>query len=510
MAPTTRSLQRAQRVRVATPARQCRFSTASDVAVPRPSPGHKFFPYESLYQSVLDKKKKDESYRYFRSIARLQEQFPYARCSLTGKKVDVWCSNDYLAMGSNPAVISAMEDALHTYGANSGGSRNIAGHSPLAEKLEESIAELHKKPAGLYFSSGFAANEAALIALGTQLPGCIIFSDELNHASMIDGIRHAKAKRHIWKHNDLSHLEALLASYPREVPKIIAFESVYSMCGTIAPIAKICDLAEESGAITFMDEAHAIGLYGPRGAGVAEHMDFAAHQPGQYTGRTTMDRVDVISGSVSKGLGTMGGYITGSEAMIDMIRSVARGFIFTTTQSPAIMAGANAAIQYQLHNDSGRIALQRNVATVKRKMARADLPVLPNRSHLVPLMIGDAEITRRVTDILYDEYNIYVQAINSPTVAMSMERVRISPTGAHGPAQQDVLVGALVEIWTRLGLRKASDWQRAGVWDAADADTTQLWTDNKLGLTPVPSVAGHLAYPLHDMPVKARLEDTLL
>ncbi|KAF2717191.1 5-aminolevulinate synthase [Polychaeton citri CBS 116435] len=466
---------------------RCCYGTIAILVLTRAFAGSRAFPYEDLYQSIIDKKKQDKSYRYFRSITRLQDEFPYGECSRTGKKVNVWCSNDYLAMGSNDTVIKAMQSALQTYGANSGGSRNIAGHSPLVEDLEASIAQLHQKPAALYFSSGFAANEAALSTLGSQLPGCVIFSDELNHASMIEGIRHSKAKRHVWKHNDLASLEALLASYPKDVPKIIAFESVYSMCGTIAPIAAICDLAEKYGAMTFMDEAHAVGLYGPHGAGVAEHLNFAAHQSGQFKGNTTMDRVDVISGSVSKGFGTMGGYIAGTKGLVDMIRSVARGFIFTTTQSPAIMAGANAAIQYQMQNIGSRVELQRNVAAVKRKMAHFDLPVLPNRSHLVPVMIGDAELTRRVTDILFDEYNIYVQSINSPTVAVSMERFRISPTGFHNPAQQDVLVGALVEIWARLGLRKASDWVRAGIWDAKEAAQTQLWTDEQLGLPAAPS-----------------------
>lgn len=258
-----------------------------------------------------------------------------------------------------------------------------------------------------------------------------------------------------------------------------------------------------------MDEAHAIGLYGPRGAGVAEHIDFHAHQSDQYRGKTTMSRIDIISGSVSKGLGTMGGYVTGSEAFIDMIRSLARGFIFTTTQSPAIMAGANAAIQYQLSNPGSRVALQRNVVAVKRRMAQFDLPVLPNRSHLVPIMIGDAELTRRVTDILFDEYNIYAQPINSPTVAVNMERIRISPTGAHGPAQQEALVGALVDIWARLDLRKASDWQRQGLWNASDSAVNQLWTDEQLGLTAVSSVSPR-HYPMHNMPVSRQLEDTML
>lgn len=259
-----------------------------------------------------------------------------------------------------------------------------------------------------------------------------------------------------------------------------------------------------------MDEAHAIGLYGPHGAGVAEHLDFATHQSGRTNGRTAMERVDVISGSVSKGLGTMGGYVAGSAALIDMIRSVARGFIFTTVQSPAVTAGAHAAIQHQLHNKDGRIRLQRNVAAVKRKMAAFDLPVLPNRSHLLPLMIGDAELTRQVTDILFDEYHIYVQAINSPTVAVNMERVRISPTGFHGPAQQDALVSALVEIWDRLGLRKASDWQRAGVWDAQQAAVTQLWTDEQLGLTSDPTSMSTLSRSLQDVAVNRPLEATML
>lgn len=257
--------------------------------------------------------------------------------------------------------------------------------------------------------------------------------------------------------------------------------------------------------MTFMDEAHAIGLYGPRGGGVAEHLDFTAHKSNQYSGRTVLDRIDVISGSTSKGLGTMGGYITSSKRLVDMVRSVARGFIFTTTQSPAVMAGARAAIQHQLHNIEGRVALQRNVATLKRKMAQFDLPVLKNRSHLVPVMVGDAELTRRVTDILFDEYDIYVQPINSPTVAVNMERIRVSPTGAHGPAQQEALVGALVEIWARLGLRKASDWEHAGGWGEQDSASEQLWTDEQLGLTT--SVIHNKHFPL---PVQERLEDTLL
>ncbi|KAI0420042.1 5-aminolevulinate synthase [Xylaria grammica] len=488
--------QLARHIYVPSKKQQCCYGTSLGA-------GHETFPYEAVYQSLIDKKKVDKSYRYFRSITRIQNEFPFAICARTGKKVNVWCSNDYLAMGSSPTVITAMQHALQTYGANSGGSRNIAGHSPLVEALEASIAELHKKPAALYFSSGFAANEAALSTLGSQLSGCVIFSDELNHASMIEGIRHSGARKVIWRHNDLGHLEELLASFPKSIPKIIAFESLYSMCGTVAPITAICDLAEKYGAITFMDEAHAIGLYGPRGAGVAEHLDFTASQSNYFTGRTIMDRVDVISGSTSKGLGTMGGYIASSRRLIDMIRSVAKGFIFTTTQSPAVMAGAHAAIQYQLHSIGSRIMLHRNVTSVKRKMSQFDLPILPNRSHLVPVMVGDAELTRRVTDLLFDEYNIYVQPINSPTVAVKTERFRISPTGAHGPAQQDALVSALVEIWDRLSLRKASDWRREQGWD--DVASGQLWTDEQLKLVPSIIGDGHMR-----LPTRERLEDTML
>ncbi|RWA08562.1 hypothetical protein EKO27_g6530 [Xylaria grammica] len=454
--------------------------------VPPHAIGHGSFDYENFYQALLDRKKKDKSYRFFRSITRTQDDFPYARCPKTGKKVNVWCSNDYLGMGSNPSVIKAMHEALDIYGANSGGSRNIAGHSPLVEDLEASIADLHRKPASLYFTSGFVANEAALSTLGNELPGCVIFSDELNHASIIQGIKNAKAKRMIWRHNDLAHLDSLLASVPAAVPKVIIFESVYSMCGTVAPIAEICDLAEKHGALTFVDEVHAVGLYGRRGAGVAEHLDYASHQVRQYSGtqKALMDRIDIVSGTVGKAFGTMGGYIAGSAAFIDTIRSVARGFIFTTAQSPSVVAGALAAIEHQRQDDSDRIALHRNVTAMKRAMAQLDLPVLPNPSHLLPVMVGDAELTRRVADILFDEYNIYVQPINSPTVTVGTERIRIAPSGAHGPAEQQALIGALEEIWARLGLRRASEWQSESVWNASLTTSRQIWTDEQLGLAP--------------------------
>ncbi|KAI0198180.1 5-aminolevulinate synthase [Astrocystis sublimbata] len=482
--------QMARNLRTPSYIRQFRQATAANAvvhnAVIQPTVKSADFNYDNYYQSIIDQKKSDKSYRFFRSITRTQDEFPYARCPKTGKRVNVWCSNDYLGMGSNPSVIKAMHAALDIYGANSGGSRNIAGHSPLVEDLEGTLADLHKKEASLYFTSGFVANEAALSTLGNELPGCVFFSDELNHASIIQGIKNTKAKRVIWRHNDLAHLDAQLASVAPGVPKVIIFESVYSMCGTVAPIKEICDLAEKHGAMTFIDEVHAVGLYGHRGAGVAEHMDYAAHKSGQYNGtqRSLMDRIDVVSGTVGKAFGTMGGYIAGSAAFIDMIRSVARGFIFTTTQSPSVMAGALAAVQYQRQDPSDRLALHRNVSAMKRTMAHLDLPVLPNPSHLLPVMVGDAEQTRRVADILFNEYDIYVQPINSPTVTVGTERIRIAPSGAHGPAEQEIMIGALQEIWARLGLRRASEWQNEAVWDTSLKTSTQIWTDEQLGLAP--------------------------
>ena len=405
-------------------------------------------------------------------------------------------------MGGNPKVLETMHSVLDRYGACSGGSRNISGHNQFAVSLEKTLAQLHSKPAALYFGSGYNANDCALTVLGSHLPGCVFLSDASNHASIIEGIRHSRAKKLVWKHNDLEDLEIKLASLPPNVPKIICFESVYSMCGkklpsscnapvlpvagpfsdiilgSVGPIARICDLAEQYGAITFVDEGHAVGLYGPHGAGVAEHLDFEAHASGKSEG-TVADRVDIISSALGKGFGTMGGYVTGSHSFIDMVRSLSSGFIFTTAPPPATMAGAQAAIEFQRSNPQDRMQLQRNARAVKAKLREHALPVLPNQSHIVPLMVGDSEKCKAAADILFDSFGIYVQPINSPSVKVGQERLRISPTTAHTTSHQDQLVDALVQIWDRLGLKRIKEW-RVG----QDGTASEGW-DETLALAPV-------------------------
>lgn len=440
-------------------------------------------------------------------------------------------------------MLETMHAVLEQYGACSGGSRNISGHNQFAISLEKTLAKLHCKPAALYFGSGYNANDCALTVLGSQLPDCVFLSDASNHASIIEGIRHSRAKKLVWKHNDLDDLERKLASLPPGVPKIICFESIYSMCGmrfitlsscfhlrkvhhsdthiatgTVGPIAEICDIAQKYGAITFLDEVHAVGLYGPHGAGVAEHLDFEAHVSGNTNG-TIVDRIDIISGALGKGFGTMGGYITGSASLIDMIRSLSRGFIFTTAPPPATMAGSQTAIEFQRENPHDRMQLQRHVRAVKDRLRLHGLPVLPNRSHIVPLMVGDAAKCKAAADILFDEFDIYVQPINSPSVAVGHERLRISPTAAHTQGHQDRLVEALVQIWDRLGLDRLERWRteadgsiREG-WEDMDA-LEPVWTNAQLGISvPGGPEAGRAysdfskkAYPI--MPVVERLEDT--
>ncbi|KAL9024520.1 MAG: hypothetical protein Q9196_006457 [Gyalolechia fulgens] len=414
-------------------------------------------------------------------------------------------------MGGNPEVLQVMHSVLDRYGACSGGSRNISGHNQFAIALEKTLAQLHSKPAALCFGSGYSANDCALTVLGSHIPDCVFLSDASNHSSIIDGIRHSRARKLIWKHNDLDDLEEKLASIPLGIAKIICFESIYSMCGknplllsllsvfyrarttdavvgTVGPLRGICDLAEKYGAITFLDEVHAVGLYGPHGAGVAEHLDFEAHTCGKTKG-TVVDRIDIITGALGKGFGTMGGYITGSHAFIDMIRSVSRGFIFTTAAPPATMAGARAAIDFQRHKPQDRMQLQRNVRAVKARLLQHGLPVLPNRSHIVPLMVGDSGKCKTAADILFDEFDIYVQPINSPSVAVGQERLRISPTAAHTQSHQDHLINALVQTWGRLGLDRLEDWKARSVngsvsegWGDADA-SDPVWTDEQLGIS---------------------------
>ena len=456
-------------------------------AAPSASSASKF-DYEGFYNAELDKKHKDKSYRYFNNINRLAQEFPRAHMSAKNERVTVWCSNDYLGMGRNPHVLKTMHETLDTYGAGAGGTRNISGHNQHAVALESTIAKLHAKEAGLVFSSCYVANDATLATLGSKLPDCVILSDSLNHASMIQGIRHSGAKKLVFKHNDLADLEARLASLPPNVPKIIAFESVYSMCGSIGPISEICDLAEQYGALTFLDEVHAVGMYGPHGAGVAEHLDYDAHTRGEPRG-TVMDRVDIITGTLGKAYGCVGGYIAGSAALIDTIRSLAPGFIFTTSLPPATMAGAKTAIDYQMAYQGDRRLQQLHTRAVKEALESKDIPVMRNPSHIIPLLVGDAEVAKKASDLLLEEWGIYVQAINYPTVPRGEERLRITPTPGHTKDFRDHLVRAVEGVWDKLDIKRTTEWAAqggfvgVGVRDSEPQDP--LWTDAQLGLEDV-------------------------
>lgn len=443
------------------------------------------FNYEGFYNAELDKKHKDKSYRYFNNINRLAQEFPRAHLSARDERVTVWCSNDYLGMGRNPEVLKTMHEILDTYGAGAGGTRNISGHNQHAVNLEKTLADLHAKEAALVFTSCYVANDATLATLGSKLPNCVILSDSMNHASMIQGIRHSGAKKLVFKHNDVADLEAKLASLPADVPKIIAFESVYSMCGSIGPIDEICDLADKYGAITFLDEVHAVGMYGPRGAGVAEHLDFEAHASGRPQG-TIMDRIDIITGTLGKAYGCVGGYIAGSAKMVDTIRSLAPGFIFTTSLPPATMAGAKAAIEYQMRHQGDRTLQQLHTRSVKDALVAQDIPVMPNPSHIIPVLVGNAELAKKASDMLLSEHGIYVQAINYPTVPVGEERLRITPTPGHTEQFRQELVSALEDVWQTLGLKRTSDWAAqggfVGVGVKDQRKVEPLWTDELLGL----------------------------
>ncbi|KAF8165006.1 5-aminolevulinate synthase [Crassisporium funariophilum] len=451
------------------------------------------FNYESFYVNELDKKHQDKSYRYFNNINRLAAKFPVAHTSNVKDEVEVWCANDYLGMGNNPVVLETMHRTLDKYGHGAGGTRNIAGNGAMHLSLEQELATLHRKPAALVFSSCYVANDATLSTLGAKLPGCIFFSDTMNHASMIQGMRHSGAKRVLFKHNDLEDLENKLKQYPKDTPKVIAFESVYSMCGSIGPIKEICDLAEQYGALTFLDEVHAVGLYGPRGAGVAEHLDYDAHvaageSPHPIKG-SVMDRVDIITGTLGKAYGAVGGYIAGSDDFVDMIRSYAPGFIFTTSLPPATVAGARASVVYQKHYVGDRQLKQVNVREVKRRFAELDVPVVPGPSHIVPVLVGDAALAKAASDKLLAEHNIYVQSINYPTVARGEERLRITVTPRHTLEQMDKLVRAVDKIFAELKINRLADWKalggRAGVGltaGAEEAHVDPMWTEEQLGL----------------------------
>jgi len=444
------------------------------------------FDYAAFYNEELDKKHKDKSYRYFNNINRLAAKFPVAHGSKLTDEVTVWCANDYLGMGRNPVVLETMKNTLDTYGAGAGGTRNIAGNSGLHLALEEELAALHKKPAALVFSSCYVANDATLATLGAKLPGCVIFSDSLNHASMIQGIQHSRARKIIFRHNDLADLEAKLASVPLDTPKIIAFESVYSMCGSVGPIEGIVNLAEKYGAITFNDEVHAVGMYGPSGAGVAEHLDFEHHAAGKPSKGTVMDRCDMITGTLGKAFGVVGGYVAGSTDLIDAIRSYAPGFIFTTSLPPAVVAGARASIQYQKEYMGDRRLQQLNSISLKEELTERGIPVIPNPSHICPILVGDAEKAKAASDLLLNKHRIYVQSINFPTVPRGEERLRITPTPGHTIQQQAALVEAIEDVWAELDLKRTPDWEaiggRAGVGRIGAPAVKQLWTPAHLGL----------------------------
>lgn len=399
--------------------------------------------YNALFTEAIEQLKSERRYRVFTELERRAGHFPRAlnHSVANAPEVTVWCSNDYLGMGQHPAVLGAMKEALDRYGAGAGGTRNISGNSHPIAILERTLAELHGKEASLAFTSGFVANDAALTTIGRLLKGCVILSDADNHASMIAGIRHSGAEKKIFRHNDVEHLEQLLKAEPANRLKVIAFESVYSMDGDIAPIGEICDLAQRYGALTFLDEVHAVGLYGRHGAGVAERDG-------------VMSKVDVISGTLGKAFGVMGGYIAGSAAMVDAVRGHAGGFIFTTALPPAVAAGATASIRHLMANEAERARHQERVETVKRRLREAGLPVLNANSHIVPLMVRDAALCKAASDRLLERHRIYIQPINYPTVPKGSERLRITPTPFHDDAAVSQLVEALLEVWDKLGLAR--------------------------------------------------------